>query len=350
MSYKIYHLSHTDLDGYGCQMITNYYFENIEFFNSNYGKEINERINQIVNAIANSDIKNNLVLITDLNLTIEQAKELEAKIKINQKDVKLLLLDHHKSGQDCANEYSWYFLDDTRSATKITYDFFSSILGGDEKLNKLTNVINAVDIWLEDDKEFELGKVCLGLISGAKEINRIMFPKENADYMFCLLEMIQEYFYEQNPHIVLDEAIHKIKKRYFKREKDDTLSNLVSSYNVDLLTQNKKLMQINYDNFKGVLTYNIGNVSIIGNDFLKNNPDYDFFMDITSRRTISLRANGNVDVSKIAARIGNGGGHPNASGGLMNGFKDSFVYDNIKKQVEDIIISKGINKENQNGK
>ena len=350
MSYKIYHLSHTDLDGYGCQMVTNHYFENIEFFNSNYGKEINERIAQIVNAIASSDIKHNLVLITDLNLTLEQAKDLEAKIKINQKDVKLLLLDHHKSGQDCANEYSWYYLDDKRSATKITYDFFSSILGENKKLEKLTNVINAVDIWLENDAEFELGKVCLGLISGAKEINRIMFPKENADYMFAILEMIQEYFYKENPHIALDEAMHKIKKRFFIKDKDDTLSNLVSSYNVDLLTQNKKLMQIDYDEFKGILTYNIGNVSIIGNDFLKSNPDFDFFMDITSRRTISLRANGNVDVSKMAARIGNGGGHPNASGGLLNSFKDSFVYDNIKRQVEDIILSKGINKEKENGK
>ena len=136
----------------------------------------------------------------------------------------------------------------------------------------------------------------------------------------------------------------------FIKDKNDTLSNLVSAHNVDLLTQNKKLMQINYDEFKGILTYNIGNVSIIGNDFLKVNPDFDFFMDITSRRTISLRANGNIDVSKMAARIGNGGGHPNASGGLLNSFKDSFVYDNIKRQVEDIILSKGINKENQNGK
>jgi len=40
MSYKIYHLSHTDLDGYGCQMVTNHFFKNIEFLNSNYGKEI----------------------------------------------------------------------------------------------------------------------------------------------------------------------------------------------------------------------------------------------------------------------------------------------------------------------
>jgi len=345
MSYKIYHLSHTDLDGYGCQMITNHFFKNIEFLNSNYGKEINERINQIINSIANNDIQNNLILITDLNLTVEQARELEGKVKTNQKDVKLILLDHHKSGQDSANEYDWYYLDHTRSATKITYDFFSSIMGEDKKLSKLTDVINAVDIWLDDDKEFELGKVCLGFISGAREINRIMFPKENSQYMFNILKNIQPYFNEKNPHIVLDEALHHIKKEYFKINNDDTLSNLVSTCNVNMLTKNKNHMSIKYGEFKGILTYNIGNVSIIGNDFLKANPDFDFFMDITSRKTISLRADGKLDVSKMAARIGNGGGHPNASGGLLNSFKDSFVYDNIKKQVADILLSKGTHNE-----
>ena len=65
-------------------------------------------------------------------------------------------------------------------------------------------------------------------------------------------------------------------------------------------------------------------------------------MDITSRKTVSLRANGKIDVSKMAARIGNGGGHPNASGGLLNSFRDSFIYDNVRKQVADIIMSKGV--------
>ena len=37
---KIYHLSHTDLDGYGAQLVTKHYFKDILFFNSNYGREI----------------------------------------------------------------------------------------------------------------------------------------------------------------------------------------------------------------------------------------------------------------------------------------------------------------------
>ena len=44
----IFHLSHTDLDGYGAQFVTNFYFDNIKFFNSNYGKEINEKFAQIL--------------------------------------------------------------------------------------------------------------------------------------------------------------------------------------------------------------------------------------------------------------------------------------------------------------
>lgn len=342
MSYRIYHLSHTDLDGYGCHMVTNHFFKNVNFYNSNYGKEINERFNEILADIFSDGFENNLILVTDLNLTTDQAQELESKIAVNSKEIKLLLLDHHKSGQDCADQYPWYYLDNTRCATKITYDFFSSLLGEDKDLSKLTDVINAVDIWLDDKDEFELGKVCLGLISGARELNRIMFPQENSAYMFSILKNIQPTFDKENAHIVLDDSVHSIKKSFFKKDTDDTLSNLVSTYNVKILSKNREKMQIMYGEFKGILTYNIGNVSIIGNDFLKANPDFDFFMDISSRKTISLRANGKIDVSKMAARLGNGGGHPNASGGLLNSFKDSFVYDNIRKQIMDIILSKGV--------
>jgi oligoribonuclease NrnB/cAMP/cGMP phosphodiesterase (DHH superfamily) len=39
----------------------------------------------------------------------------------------------------------------------------------------------------------------------------------------------------------------------------------------------------------------------------------------------------------MAAHIGNGGGHPNASGGKIDGYKDSFVYEEIKAFVQDYI-------------
>ena len=38
----IYHISHIDLDGYGCQIVTEHYYGkgNVKFFNCNYGNAI----------------------------------------------------------------------------------------------------------------------------------------------------------------------------------------------------------------------------------------------------------------------------------------------------------------------
>lgn len=339
-NYHIYHLSHTDLDGYGCQLITSHFFDNVSFFNSNYGKEITERFNEIVEKMEKNADEKNIVLITDLNLTKEQCEYFEKSIQNASVEAKIILLDHHKSGQDCFEEFEWYYLDDTRCATKITYDFFASIYGEDSKMQHLTNVINAVDIWLSDDVHFELGKVCLGLVAHAKEVNRIMFAKPNSEYIFSLLQNSIPYFEKENPHIELDTAIHGLKKDFFKETHDDTLSNLISFYMVKLLTKYKQNMSIKYGNYLGILTYNIGNVSIIGNDFLVTNEEFDFFMDVTSRKTVSFRSNGKANVSQIAKKLANGGGHPNASGGVLPGFKDSFVYEKVRAQVQNIIKNK----------
>jgi len=341
MNYTLHHLSHTDLDGYGCQMVTKRYFDSILFYNSNYGKEINECFNQILDTIQNSTVEKHLILITDLNLTLDQAKEFQAKISVAQQEILLLLLDHHKTGQECFESFEWYYLDSSRCATKITYDFFAALYGEDKELSAFVDVVNAVDIWLENDPSFELGKVCMGLVSGAREVNKIMFPHENSAYIFSLLSDAQAYFTCSDAPIALDDATHQLKKKFFITSKNDTLSNLVSAYNVKLLTQNRDNMLIHYKQYKGILTYNIGNVSVIGNDFLNANPDMDFFMDVTPKKTISLRSNGKVDVSQMAAHVANGGGHHNASGGLLSTFKDAFIYDTIKSNVMSIIAQKG---------
>ena len=79
MNYTLHHLSHTDLDGYSCQMVSAHYFDSIQFYNSNYGKEINECFNQILATIQTSVSEKHVILITDLNLTMDQAKEFESK-------------------------------------------------------------------------------------------------------------------------------------------------------------------------------------------------------------------------------------------------------------------------------
>lgn len=342
---NIYHLSHTDLDGYSCQYVTNFYMKNVKFYNSNYGKEIDEKFQLILKDIDESFLhlkeidQKAVILITDLNLNTNQCEYYESLVA--NKNIKLILLDHHQSGAECAAKFSWYYLDNSRSATKITYDFFSTIFGDNERLKSYCDVVNAVDIWLQDDVNFELGKVCMGIIASSKEINKVMFDNEHTQYFFYLINSFMNYIGFNDAHIRLDDEIHSIKKQFFKfLENNDTLSNLTSAYIVRILTLNKEKYTIFYKGHKGILTHNIGSTSIIGNDFLKANLEYDFFLDVTSKKTLSFRANGKLDVSVMANKLVGGGGHANASGGLFQGFRDAYTYEPIKAQIIELINKK----------
>jgi oligoribonuclease NrnB/cAMP/cGMP phosphodiesterase (DHH superfamily) len=334
---KVYHLSHIDLDGYSCQLISKRCFKDIAYFNSNYGQEIRERLEQIFAMIESDRAKSSLILITDLNLSMEDCRFLEERVAEFDTDVTIRLLDHHKTGFECFESFEWYYLDSSRSATKITYDFFLEKGYDIEDLREYVEVVNAIDIWLSDSEYFELGKVFMRLVSDAKEINRMLFSDKNIEYIFFMLTEAMEYMELENPQIVLDNDLHILKKRFFFDKSDDTLDNLVSNFIVKELTKRADELTINYNGYKGILTYGIGNTSVIGNEFLVKNGDFDFFMDINGRGNISLRANGKMDVSLMAKTLFGGGGHANAAGAKFENFKDSFIYENIKEQIQEAL-------------
>jgi len=346
---NIYHLSHIDLDGYGCQYLANKCFNEqhhykLSSYNANYGPEVKARLEEIITAIKREKFlgseKENIILITDLNLTTKEAKWLETEaMKVG---AKIQLLDHHGSGEKTAQNYIWYMLDTTRSATLITYDWLKKHYSFDKKgeYAQIAKAINAIDIWVNEDELFEFGKVGLGMISGAREINRTLFPTEDRALKLSLINAMKEYLGKENAHIVLDDNLHQIKKTFFRQKEDNTKDNLVAIYMSQLLSQNKQRLTIDYRGYKGLLGYSLGNTSILGNTFLVENPDYDFYMDLGFRGNFSLRSNNKLDVSKMAEEIGNGGGHPNASGGKIKEYKDSFVYSDIKKFVQDYIDEK----------
>ena len=123
-------------------------------------------------------------------------------------------------------------------------------------------------------------------------------------------------------------------------EKNDTLDNLATKYIVNLLGKLKKDKTIYYKGYRGFLSYGVGNTSIIGNGFLLAYPEYDFIVDVSYRGTMSLRANNKVSVAQISKEWANGGGHPNAAGGRIIGFKEQYRYDKVKQQIEKIINDK----------
>lgn len=337
----IHHLSHTDLDGYSCQLIMRYTPYKLYNYNANYGAEVKQKLEMILESI-HKENSNATILITDLNLTADEARWLNNEVNNNDK-VDLILLDHHGSGEDSANKYDWYFLDTERCATKITYDYAKKNFELDEPtwMNKFVNVVNAVDLWkMEEAENFEYGKVCMRLVTETRELNKVMFAEVDNNYKISLLLEAVKYINEENAPIVLDEKIHTLKKDFFRIEKNDTLDNLATEFIVKLLGDARDEKTIYYKGYKGFLSYGVGNTSIVGNGFLLAYPDYDFIVDVSYRGTMSLRANNKVSVSQISKEWANGGGHPNAAGGRIIGFKEQYRYDKVKQQIQGIIDEK----------
>jgi uncharacterized protein len=345
MKQHIYHLSHIDLDGYGCQYLTQQCFNTIDCYNANYGPEVPARLGEIVKKIEqdkflHGDEIEALILITDLNLTTKEGTWIEKEaVRIG---AKLQLLDHHATGATAAERFAWYKLDTTRCATLITYDWLQQHYDFDKgnDLATIVQAINAIDIWVSDDSLFEYGKVMLGMISGAREVNRILFPVQDRAFKLSLIEAAKQRVNDEDAPIQLDDDLHQIKKAFFKQAENNTKDNLVAYYVTDLLTTDKQRLTIDYKGHKGILGYNVGNASIIGNACMVENDDYDFYMDVNFRGNFSLRSNNKLDVSAMASHIGKGGGHPNASGGKIDGYKDSFVYADVRKFVQDYIDKK----------
>jgi len=342
---KIYHLSHTDLDGFSCQYLVSLFFEDVVYYNSNYGNEIVVNIEEIIIDIKNQNIKDIMILITDLNLNVEHCHFLETAVKklgLNYK-VTLKLLDHHISGAESEKVFKWYHLNDNKSASKITFEYltknFKPLKELDKNLEKFINAVNAIDIWLEDETEnFEYGKVANRTILESREISKLIFHKEFIQYKFFMIENCIKYLNETTPTIALDEKIYFLKKEFLGNTfSNDTIDNLSSKYIVKLLHENIERLTIYYNEHKGIMTFGIGTVSVLANLFLKEHSEYNFFMDVGFRGTISFRANGKLDVSKLSKKLFNGGGHKNASGGRILNFKDIYLYEDAKAIVEEIL-------------
>lgn len=340
----LFHISHTDLDGYGCHLITKEFFKKGFFFNANYGLEVKLCIKKVLEDIVNYKDEEILFLISDLNLTFGESKDLDEQINkliADGYNIKLQLLDHHATGQKSADKFHWYYLDISRCATKIVYDYIVEEYNGFDVdttawLSPLVDAINAIDIWLDDQiKNFEFGKVLLMMVTKSREINNILFSDINRDYRIHLLKESVKYINEKQGNIKLDNAVHGIKKEFLKLDdNDDTLDNLSAKYLVKTLADVKEDLTVTYKGHKGLLTYTLGSISIPANAFLKANPDYDFFIDVGRKGNSSFRADGKVDVSLMAQKLAKGGGHVNASGAKFEDFKETIHYQEIRAYVQ----------------
>jgi len=193
------HLSHIDLDGYGCQFVTNTVLkEKIKYVNVDY-PDITEALELIVLDIQ----ENETLLITDLNLNPVQAEFIDTQSKI--KNFKIILLDHHYTGLEQSKKYDWYHLGE-KCGTMLTFEYFK----GPKKIEAICEMIDIYDRWLKQDEYlFQRGTYLAAIVFNYKidSIKNVYFK----------IEIIRKIGYKLANTGIATEYIESLVPEYLKK-------------------------------------------------------------------------------------------------------------------------------------
>lgn len=321
----IYHISHIDLDGYGCQIITKKHFKNkkIKFYNCNYGNVILNILNNILLDIKENKYKNNQLIITDINLSMDIANYVD-NVFVKKNKIKVLLLDHHITGSDVAKRYKWYILNDSMCASKMTQLHFKVT-----ELEDFANYVNVQDLWYDKHHFFSQANFIADIAYKGYEFPDMI---EEESYKYKIFT-IKEVFYKFRKNW----SIKKIQKNFIDIQEKFLLTTLDKSYvrNKNISIEHKFVKYIyekikfknhniiQLDNSKGFVFFELSSnifqqiAHMFLNDFIDK---IDFVIYINKYGRVSLRSIGdtsNKNVSLIASKYFYGGGHFNSAGGSL---------------------------------
>ena len=206
-------ISHTDLDGYTSQYLANLLAEervkkaglrigakypiNLDY--SEIQNFVNDELPQILK-YAIEECKHIHIYITDLNLGVDLCQDVNDmlggtlfELSDNGYDGKLFLYDHHITGQESAKKFRWYYLDSSRSTSKIVYDLLideTESVDPDYHYANLTNLVslvNAADIFkVNETINFGAGRALTRLMAEVCEIMINLVPNKKIDRtMLC---------------------------------------------------------------------------------------------------------------------------------------------------------------------
>lgn len=322
----LYHLSHTDLDGYGAQYVLNSTDQKCHFFNADY-REINAVLDNIIQQIAAEGQPAGL-LITDLNLTVDQAKNLEKRIAKLSVPVELQLLDHHATGQACAEQFDWYYLDTERCASLITYAAAAEFLPDDahrQQMAQRTAFIDIGDRWLRDDPNFRQSIYLIGLIMQDDHLAPPLKDLKRT-YRFHLVDAFFQRFEQDQTLEAIERDLYDIRKQFLKGRIEKRI------YNDQNLPLNDKYHMLSAsvldETVVPIIEIEGARVGVFFNwphdvwrgvimDMMENRGQIDIAIGVRGNGRLSLRGNPGVDCGAICARYFKGGGHPGAAGGEL---------------------------------
>lgn len=302
--------SHTDLDGYGCNIVMKALMGDdtlVIATNVNYD-EINETIKKYIN---NEEYKNYaLTFITDISVNEEVAELID-----KTKDLNLVLLDHHPTAE-WLNKYKWshicinIFFEKT-SGTELLFNYLISLdwLRIDwsyfKEVSDFVKQVKRYDTWLWKEKYHD---------DTPKKLNDLFYILGYDKFYSSLKEnnfnidfLIHDYSY------LLENQQKKINK-YIEKKNKEIIDCEIKNYNVGVVFANQYQSEL-------------------GNRLSELNLQYDLIAMI-GENSISYRTiKEDVDCGEFA-KLFNGGGHPKAAGSEIN--------EEQKIKIIDLLFDKGL--------
>lgn len=350
---RIIHLSHNDLDGYGCQYLLNLVKEknqNITFLNTSYF-DVNKNVNLVFQEILSNPNDKTLFIISDVNLTMDAGDKINNFKNGNQHlNYDVILIDHHKTGKEVSLKYpEWYKLDLSRCASYLVGQW---LINNNKIENDLKNYIlfimefiDSHDRWLENHKYHDKANLISGFV-----FNKIEYPDflENIkrDHIFNLLDIGFNYFMDEKNNIydfeknemkhLLSFLENKIPDEMFF-SKDKSYSNkLINLFAEEYKKFDTKTFLINLNentkySFKLFYELDSNIFQYLSHFYLNDVKEIDFMVNIKSKGSCSFRSKGDIDVGTLSNKYFNGGGHTNAAGG-------SIPLEDIKLKSESDVI------------
>ena len=347
---RILHISHTDLDGYGSQLIfytifneklkeKEYHYKGI---NVDYGEDLMEFVDKYQDGY-------DVLIITDLNVDSDLLD------KINEKNYeKIIYIDHHLRTD---NEYLFdniirnkgkieYLGSYSNCATYLTYEYIVNKFNiKDDNLFKIACLIDIYDMWkIEYKKDFLLSVSLSDSIYYLNDIYCEFKKTERFEKILKIFSMLFPYYIFNNKC-----GIEFIMKKIYGKPLYDKLRHIsndlvmfgeeLSNYPVakGLFQSLKKVNDLKGDdiinekiflmkNKKDILQY--GYIKIIE----KYNVKIIINVDEISNSDLSVSARSiNGEAIKIIRKLG-GGGHANACGAYIKNKN----YNEFKKMLYEI--------------
>lgn len=320
-----YHLSHTDLDGYGAQYMLRAAGIRARYYNADY-RDIPAALDEILASIR-ADRQPATLLITDLNLSVDQARELAKRVEGLNGLVSLQLLDHHATGAEAAAAHDWYYLDTDKCAALLTYEACAHLMGESERerMQARARLIDVGDRWLKWETDFTRAIYLIGLVMEDDHLAPPLVELKRA-YRFHLMDECFKHLEKGESLEHLERSLYDIRKAFLKgriekavfADAERPLKDKYHYLSAQLLNLDDVPM-IEIDGAKAGVFFNWPHDVYRGviMELMENRRLMDMAISVRGNGRLSLRSNEGVNVGEISSKYFGGGGHPGAAGGAL---------------------------------